>query len=62
MVDFTEGEFVQKMLRKSEAEQQELLNRPGAVNDRQREIWERYLGFHAQTLENFDALSLCGLR
>jgi hypothetical protein len=43
MVDFTEGEFVQNMLRKSEAEQQELLNRPGAVNDRQREIWERYL-------------------
>ncbi len=42
-VDFTEGEFVQNMLRLSEDEQQELLNRPGAVNDRQREIWERYL-------------------
>jgi predicted DNA-binding antitoxin AbrB/MazE fold protein len=42
-VDFTEGEFVQKMLRKSEAEQQELLSAPGAVNERQREIWARYL-------------------
>jgi hypothetical protein len=42
-VDFTEGEFIQRMVCKSEAEQQALLSTPGAVNERQREIWARYL-------------------